>query len=79
MDDDARSRWIVRMRDMKSRDRFLQTGLVIDGERRDVKLLDLVHQEEVDAYKFYELVQRGKVKLSGNDANAKRKRSIKNT
>jgi hypothetical protein len=73
VDDDSPSRWIARMRDMKSRDRFLQTGIVVDGERREVKLLDLIHQEEVDAYKFYDLIQRGKLQTPGN--GAKRKKS----
>lgn len=78
IDNDAPSRWIVRMRDMKSRDKFLQTGLIVDGERREVKLLDLLHQEEVDAYRFYELVQKGKAKLPGSDASTKRKKSKAN-
>lgn len=78
IDNDAPSRWIVRMRDMKSRDKFLQTGLIVDGERREVKLLDLLYQEEVDAYRFYELVQKGKAKLPGSDASTKRKKSKAN-
>lgn len=71
VDSDSPSRWIARMRDMKSRDRLLQTGIVVDGERREVKLLDLIHQEEVDAYKFYDLVQRGKLQIPGNRAKRK--------
>ncbi|XP_062620110.1 uncharacterized protein LOC134281694 [Saccostrea cucullata] len=78
IDSEARSRWIVRMRDMKSRDRLLQTGIVIDGERRDVKLMDIIHQEEVDAYKFHDLVQRGKLRMPLNQATKKRKKSKTN-
>ncbi|KAK3097337.1 hypothetical protein FSP39_008794 [Pinctada imbricata] len=77
IDSDARSRWIVKMRDINSRDLIVAIGLIVDDDRVEVRLLDEAIKEEVEAYKLYTMVQKGQVRMPSNEneARVKRRRS----
>ncbi|XP_060069601.1 uncharacterized protein LOC132549665 [Ylistrum balloti] len=63
LDNHAKSRWVVTLDDKEKCDYLLAHGLVADGEVTEVRNLDEMMREEVEAYKLYEMVQRGQISM----------------
>ncbi|XP_021349240.1 uncharacterized protein LOC110447706 [Mizuhopecten yessoensis] len=63
LDNHAKSRWVVTLADKETRDYLLSNGLFVDGEKTEVRNLDELMREEVEAYKLYEMVQKGQISM----------------
>ncbi|XP_033740466.1 uncharacterized protein LOC117327529 [Pecten maximus] len=80
IDNHAKSRWVVTLADKEKCDYLLTNGLFVDGEVTEVRNLDELMKEEVEAYKLYEMVQRGQIAMpSVNTRRAKVRHCTRST
>ncbi|XP_069138312.1 uncharacterized protein [Argopecten irradians] len=80
LDNHAKSRWVVTLADKEKCDHLLTNGLFVDGEVREVRNLDDLMKEEVEAYKLYEMVQRGQIAMPNvNNRRSKARQSTRST
>lgn len=63
LDNQVKSRWVVTLPDKQSCENLLTTGLIVDGVKTEVRHLDDLLKEEVEAYKLYQMVQRGQIRM----------------
>lgn len=75
IDSDAKSRWIVTLSDSESRDILIDCGLIANGDKISVRRYDDVTRDEVQAYKIFELIQKGRTQNEINQMKEKRKKS----
>lgn len=75
IDSDAKSRWVVTLSDSESRDLLVECGLIVNGERIEVRRYDDVTHDEVQAYKIFELIQKGRMQNDANGIKQKRRKS----
>ncbi|CAC5372468.1 unnamed protein product [Mytilus coruscus] len=75
IDRDAKSRWVVTLSDYESRDLLVECGLIVNGEKIDVRRYDDVTRDEVQAYKIFELIQKGRSQNEMNQQKLKRRKS----
>ena len=75
IDSDAKSRWIVTLSDSESRDILIDCGLIAKGEKIPVRRYDDVTRDEVQAYKIFELIQRGRTHNEINQMKERRRKS----
>lgn len=75
IDRDAKSRWVVTLSDYESRDLLVECGLIVNGEKIEVRRYDDVTRDEVQAYKIFELIQKGRSQNEMNQPKLKRRKS----
>lgn len=75
IDSDARSRWVATLGDRESRDLLVECGLIVNGEKVEVRRYDDVTRDEVQAYKIFELIQKGRSQNEMNQMKQKRRKS----
>lgn len=75
LDSHAKSRWVLTLPNKESCTSLISAGLNIDGETTEVRYLDEAFKEEYEAYKLYQLVQRGLIRMpSYNNGQRKKKK-----
>lgn len=73
---DAKSRWVVTLRKKEHVDILKLNGLHVDGETITVRSLDDAVKDEVEAYRLFQMVKNGQIRLSGyGDAKNKNKKA----